>query len=150
MRQMRSIICRRTEVENQALEKENEKKKKSSFWGKFLGIVLLTVLVAAGLFLLWVWISYRMRFSAEVIRVGIMALYIIPCLLGGRLIRRCRASGAVFWGIALGACYFGVILAISLGMRGGKLDMNSVGIAIPLMCVLSSVTGTIRLKNAKR
>jgi len=76
-----------------------------------------------------------------------MALYIIPCLLGGRLIRRCRASGAVFWGIGLGACYFGVILAISLGMSGGKLDMNSVGIAIPLMCVLSSVTGTIRLKK---
>lgn len=122
-------------------------KKKPVYLWKFLGIFLLTALMAAALFLFWAWISYRMRFSTEVIRVGLTLLYILPCLFGGRLIRGNKGFEALLWGALIGICYFGLILLISIGRSGGTADFKTIGLSIPLMCVLSGIAGALRLKK---
>lgn len=51
---------------------------------KFAGCFIGTCLLSAALFLLWCGISYSMRLSVELIRVGITAWYALSGLIGGK------------------------------------------------------------------
>ena len=70
-------------------ENEQKAKRKQNDIGRFLAVAVLTIVLAAGYFLLWAYLSYELRLSAEVIRAGLVLLYIIPCWIGGRVLRRC-------------------------------------------------------------
>ena len=61
---------------------------------KFAGCFIGTCLLSAALFLLWCGISYSMRLSVELIRVGITAWYALSGLIGGKILRACK-SGAI-------------------------------------------------------
>ncbi len=139
-------------MENAALEKKEKKKtdnkkKKTGYGWKFVLFFFLTCLLAMVLFFSWAWISYHMRFSTELIRVGLTLLYIIPCLIGGKMLCAARMKAAPLWGAGLGIGYFILLLVLSF-IKSGKIPQTwTVDVEIPFMCVLSGITGTLRFKK---
>ena len=134
--EMQNESCGRPDVEQEGLESQADiGKKKRTGWvfaGIFLAVCLLT-----GLFLvLWAWISYHMRFSAEVIRAGLMAGYILPCFIGGKLFGRLHCEKAALLGAGLGGLFFLLVLLLAAE--------TSVHWPILLLCVGSGALGGIR------
>lgn len=125
-------------------EKEHPGKRPQGYAIRFLGCWLLTVALAAGIFLLWIYVSFEMRLSAQVIRAGLMAVYILPCFLGARMIRRSCLPGKIFWGAFLGLAYYALLILLSFLWRK-TLDIEQLQLTIPLMCTLSGIAGTLRL-----
>ena len=74
--------------------REQNKEKKTNCVGRFLAVAVLVVMLAAGWFLLWAYVSYNLRLSTDVIRAGLVLLYILPCWIGGRVLRRCMMDAA--------------------------------------------------------
>ena len=69
---------------------------------KFAGCFIGTCLLSAALFLLWCGISYSMRLSVELIRVGITAWYALSGLIGGKILRACKCGAIPFCAVMLG------------------------------------------------
>ena len=131
-------------------EKEHPRKRTQGYAIRFFGCWLLTVALAAGMFLLWIYLSFEMRLSALVIRAGLMAVYILPCFLGARMIRRSCLPGKIFWGAFLGLAYYALLILLSFLWRK-TLDIEQLQLTIPLMCVLSGIAGALRFrKNTSR
>lgn len=102
--------------------------------------------VAAGLLFLLAWVSFRMRFSADVVRAGIFGLYVVPCLAGGRITKGWGLSPAPLWGAVLGAAYYGVLLAVSL-FFAPDLQEAKVALTVPVLCIVSALLGSLMGKK---
>ena len=107
---------RMEKIKENNTEKRHSQKRAGGYAIRFFGCWLLTVALAVGMFLFWIYLSFEMRLSAEVIRAGLMVLYILPCFLGARMVRRRKT-----------------------------LDIEQLQLTIPLMCTLSGVAGVLRL-----
>jgi putative membrane protein (TIGR04086 family) len=131
-------------------QREKEKKKPIFGWA-FAGIFLLTLLAAAGLLLLWAWVSYHMRFSAEFIRLGLLFLYILPCLTGGKMLAKTRCKSSFLWGAGLGAAFCGALLAVSrisaVVTQNEPKEPDWTAVLPLVLCVLSGMAGAIRPKK---
>ena len=79
---------RMEKIKENNTEKRHSQKRAGGYAIRFFGCWLLTVALAVGMFLFWIYLSFEMRLSAEVIRAGLMVLYILPCFLGARMVRR--------------------------------------------------------------
>ena len=133
-------------------EKREQKSRgpgKGAFGFLFLADLLVVVLAAAGLLFLWAYLSYRMRYSTEVIRVGLVFVYILPCMLGGRLLLLCRRLYLPLWGALLGGLFFGVICLCSMLVKEDNFSYASLEWTIPLLCVLSGLAAAIRPGRTK-
>lgn len=125
-------------------EKEHPQKRTQGYAIRFFGCWLLTVALAAGMFLLWIYLSFEMRLSAQLIRAGLMAVYILPCFFGARMIRASCLPGKIFWGAFLGIAYYALLILLSFLWRK-TLDIEQLQMTIPLMCILSGIAGALRL-----
>lgn len=139
---------------DQADVKRNENGKsneanKANYIGRFLAALLVTAVFAAGWFLLWAYVSYELRLSTEVIRAGLVLFYILPCLGGGRLLRRCVPKWAGWYGAALGMLYYAILLAIA-AVEGEEIVFAQTDAICGALCVASGIIGTIRFRNKKR
>lgn len=88
---------------------------------KFAGCFIGTCLLSAALFLLWCGISYSMRLSVELIRVGITAWYALSGLIGGKILRACKCGAIPFCAVMLGGFFFGDSVCLFLH-TGTALD----------------------------
>lgn len=133
-------------IEEQEQEQAEKKPYRPGAALKFAASLLFACLTAAGLLMLLAWVSYQMRFSAEVVRAGIMGLYIVPCLVGGRVIKGFKLTPAPLWGAGLGAAYYGVLLAVSWwasGMNAARPDPAQIGLTVPVLCGVSGLLGSL-------
>lgn len=132
--------------ENEITDNETEIRQKSGSAGKYVLALLFTCLSAAGLFLLWAWVSYNKRYSAEFIRAGLVLVYIVPCLLGGRMLGAMAKRNVFLPGAALGACYFAAVLLFSYVIKGADVQASA---APFILCTISGAAGTLRLHRRK-
>ena len=132
-------------MEPETGEKPEQKPYKPGAGMKFCGVLLAVCFVTAGLFFLLAWVSYQVRFSTEVIRMGITGLYIVPCLIGGRIIRRMGFTPAMVWGAGLGVAFYAVLLVISWLEAGMQLE--TVITMELILCVASGLLGTLSRKK---
>ena len=126
---------------------EQNKEKKPNCVGRFLAVAVLVVMLAAGWFLLLAYVSYNL--SADVIRAGLVLLYILPCWIGGRVLRRCMQRYAVIYGAVLGTVFYTILLALT-ATDSGAVQMTQTHVMNACICVLSGIVGTIRLKREVR
>ena len=130
-------------------ENEQRKERKPNYTGRFLATAVFTIALAAGYFLLWAYVSYELRLSAEVIRAGLILLYILPCWIGGRVLRRCMPQGAVICGVGLGVLLYALLWGMH-AVDGASLEITQTNVINCALCVLSAVVGTLHLKRADR
>ena len=109
---------------------------------KFAGCFIGTCLLSAALFLLWCGISYSMRLSVELIRVGITAWYALSGLIGGKILRACKCGAIPFCAVMLGGFFFG----ISYSMR---LSVELIRVGITAWYALSGLIGGKILRACK-
>ena len=108
---------RMEKIKENNTEKRHSQKRAGGYAIRFFGCWLLTVALAVGMFLFWIYLSFEMRLSAEVIRAGLMVLYILPCFLGARMVRRSCLPWKIFWGAFLGIAYYALLLVLSFLWR---------------------------------
>ncbi len=70
----------------------------------FLSVVMLLVLTV---------LLYKFRLPESQITLGIYAVYILSCLIGGFLAGKSMKTRRFFWGLLTGVLYFAVLLAVS-------------------------------------
>lgn len=130
-------------MEHAEIEQNVNTSKKPNYFIRFLAVWVLTTVMAGVFFLLWAYISYELRFSTGFIRAGLIAIYIIPCLLGGKVLGRCVSRPKILWGAGLGATLYGLLLVLGMIDRGGALQLTQTNVIHMLLCVLSGMAGTI-------
>lgn len=116
-----------------------EKKKKP---GKMLAIiVMLMIAVSAMLLFILSVVMYKMALGRKVAEIVIILVYVIAGVIGGFLMGRYMGERRFLWGLAAGAAYFFVLLAISLAVGGGQMkDMMQMFITM-ILCLASSMIG---------
>lgn len=129
-------------------ENEQKAKRKQNDIGRFLTVVVLTIVLAAGYFLLWAYISYELRLSAEVIRAGFVLLYMIPCWIGGRVLRRCMQERALGCGAVLGVLLYALLIGLHMA-DGETITFTRTHAVNCMLCVLSGVAGTLRFRSRR-
>ncbi len=129
-------------------ENEQKAKRKQNDIGRFLTVAVLTIALAAGYFLLWAYISYELRLSAEVIRAGLVLLYMIPCWIGGRVLRRCMQERALGCGAVLGVLLYALLIGLHMA-DGETITFTRTHAVNCMLCVLSGVAGTLRFRSRR-
>lgn len=132
-------------MESETGEKPEQKPYKPGAGMKFCGVLLAVCFVTAGLFFLLAWVSYRVRFSTEIIRMGITGMYIVPCMIGGRIIRRMGFAPAMVWGAGLGAAFYALLLVIS--WLEAEMQLGTARTTELILCVASGLLGTLSRKK---
>ena len=127
-------------------ENEQNVKRKPNHIGRFIAVTVLTAALAAGWFLLWAYVSYELRLSAEVIRAGLILLYILPCWIGGRVLRRCIPDRAFVWGAVLGVAFYAIFFVLA-ALDGKTVQITQTHMINGILCVLSGIAGTLRFRR---
>ena len=128
--------------------KEQNVKRKTNYIGRFVAVAVFTIALAAGYFLLWAYISYELRLSTEVIRAGLVLLYMIPCWIGGRVLRRCMHGRALGYGAVLGVLLYALLIGLHMA-EGETITFTRTHAVNGMLCVLSGVVGTLRFCSRK-
>ena len=129
-------------------ENEQNVERKPNHTGRFFAVAVLTIALAAGYFLFWAYVSYELRFSVEVIRAGIVLLYILPCWIGGRVLRRCMPGRALGCGAGIGVLLYALLIGLHMA-EGETITFTQTHVVNCALCVLSGIAGTLRFRSRK-
>lgn len=110
----------------------------------FLAILLMEGAVAFGLLISLSYVSFQMRFSADIIRAWLLLLYVVPCLLGGLMVRRVKLRPPLPWGIGAGAAFYGGLVLLS-----ALQEMVLPGTELLLLCLSGAVMGVFITKKRR-
>lgn len=94
----------------------------------------LLLAVAAGI--LW-----KMNADAKAVSGTVVVVYVIVNFLGGFLIGRIQGKQKLFWGCALGLCYFAVLLLAGIWLLGTELNGNSWIFSGLMICAVTGMLG---------
>lgn len=94
----------------------------------------LLLAVAAGI--LW-----KMNADAKAVSGTVVVVYVIVNFLGGFLIGGIQGKQKLFWGCALGLCYFAVLLLAGVWLLGTELSGNSWIFSGLMICAVTGMLG---------
>lgn len=89
---------------------------------KILSTLLVMYIVTGGALFLLAFLLYRLELTEHIVNIGIIVIYAVTGLIGGRIIGRKMKIRRFFWGILIGAAYFLVLLFGSLLINRGFSD----------------------------
>lgn len=117
-------------------------KEMSASVGTAVGCSLFLMLAVSGvLLLLLAFLLYQMELGEEVVKAGIIVIYLAAGLAGGLLVGKMRQEKKFLWGLCVGGIYFCVLFLISCGVNGG-LPQDMVKVATTLvLCAASGMAG---------
>ena len=101
-----------------------------------ISYVLSGILLAALAFAL-----YKFRLKEGQIRIGVNAVYIITCLIGGLIMGKSIRQRRFFWGLTLGLVYFLVLLAVSFLLNKGLNGTMNQILTTMAICAASGTIG---------
>lgn len=92
-----------------------------------LAAVFVMFLISGLLLLLLALLLYKMEPGESVIKIGIVAVYVISGLCGGFLMGKRMREQKFLWGLAAGIIYFLLLFGVSLLVKGtGDLQMTRI------------------------
>jgi len=98
----------------------------------FMTTILLLVLTV---------LMYKFHLTEDRISIGIYAVYILSCLLGGFLAGKAMKSRRFFWGLLTGLLYFGFLLLMSCLQNREILAESSHILTVLAICAGSGMIG---------
>lgn len=105
------------------------------------GSLFLMLAVSGVLLLLLAFLLYQLELSEEVVKAGIIIIYIVSGMGGGFLIGKMRREKKFLWGLCAGVLYFVLLFLISCGVNGGlPQDMIKV-LTTLILCTASGMAG---------
>ena len=118
--------------------------KKSPAIAISLTIAVMYV-VSAVFLLLLAFLLYQMELTEEVVKIGIIVIYIISGFSGGFLIGKQMKDKRYLWGLLAGVIYYALILMFSLLLKQGMTEemvIDPIRIVTTLfLCAASGMAG---------
>lgn len=103
---------------------------------------LLAAYIVTGLLLLLLaLLLYKLQLSESVVNIGIIAIYVAACFLGGFLEGKMMKTRKFLWGGAFGLLYFAVLAVISLAVGQGFSDSSSHFVTTLILCMAGGTLG---------
>ena len=103
---------------------------------------LLAAYIVTGLLLLLLaLLLYKLQLSESVVNIGIIAIYVAACFLGGFLEGKMMKTRKFLWGGAFGLLYFAVLAVISLAVGQGFSGSSSHFVTTLLLCMAGGTLG---------
>lgn len=127
---------------------EIQQKKQKGNGAKFAGSLLISCLTAAAFFFFWGWFCFTRRLSPEVIRAGILLLYALPCLTGGRILKKSGTKPVMVFAFFLGLFFWGILYGVSCICTKEVLPLAGNVISSAVLCLASAELGTIGKKRS--
>lgn len=95
----------------------------------FLGVVIIAILLLLS------------GISETVVDIGIIIIYVVSCLVAGYIIGKRTKSKKFLWGFVSGACYFIMLLVLSVILGNSMENVGNDLITVLWICVGSSTLG---------
>lgn len=103
---------------------------------------LLAAYIVTGLLLLLLaFLLYKLQLAESIVNVGIIAIYVIACFLGGFLEGKMMKTRKFIWGGAFGLLYFAVLAIISLAVGQGFSGTSSNFVTTLILCMAGGTLG---------
>ena len=103
---------------------------------------LLAAYIVTGLLLLLLaLLLYKLQLSESVVNIGIIAIYVAACFLGGFLEGKMMKTRKFLWGGAFGLLYFAVLAIISLAVGQGFSGSSSHFVTPLILCMAGGTLG---------
>lgn len=103
---------------------------------------LLAAYIVTGLLLLLLaLLLYKLQLSESVVNIGIVAIYVAACFLGGFLEGKMMKTRKFLWGGAFGLLYFAVLAIISLAVGQGFSGSSSHFVTTLILCMAGGTLG---------
>ncbi len=103
--------------------------------------LLAAYVITGALLLILALLLYKTQLSESAVNVGIIAIYVIACFLGGFLEGRMMKTRKFLWGGASGLLYFMVLAVISLAAGQGLSGGTSHFITTLILCAAGGTLG---------
>lgn len=109
---------------------------------KILAAVLFVMYIVSGLLLLLLaFLLYKMELGESVIKIAVIAIYVVTGMLGGVMAGKKIKDKKFLWGLAAGALYFAVLYIVSFAVKRGA-DPEPVKAATTLiLCACAGMAG---------
>lgn len=108
---------------------------------RIIRTLLVSYLFTIVLLALLTFLLYKFRLPESQITLGINAVYILSCFLGGLLAGKAMKTRRFFWGLLTGLLYFAVLFAVSmLQDQAVTSDMAHI-LTVLGMCAASGMVG---------
>lgn len=119
--------------------------EKTSIIGQKILVIIKTLIlsyVVSGLILfLLAFLLYQFQLSEQVVKTGVLAVYVISCLAGGWYIGRKIGNRKFAWGFLAGILYFVVLLVVSMILNKSSIVYSQHLVTAFAMCVLGGTIG---------
>ena len=103
---------------------------------------LLAAYIVTGLLLLLLaFLLYKLQLAESIVNVGIIAIYVIACFLGGFLEGKMMKTRKFIWGGAFGLLYFAVLAIIPLAVGQGFSGTSSNFVTTLILCMAGGTLG---------
>ena len=103
---------------------------------------LLAAYIVTGLLLLLLaLLLYKLQLSESVVNIGIIAIYVAACFLGGFLEGKMMKTRKFLWGGAFGLLYFALLAVISLAVGQGFSGSSSHFVTTLILCMAGGTLG---------
>lgn len=103
--------------------------------------LIISYLMTTTLLLILTLLMYKFRLPEGRISMGIYAVYVLSCLLGGLLAGKAMKSRRFFWGLIVGILYFGILLLMSYIQNQAILSETSHILTVLGVCAGSGMVG---------
>lgn len=109
---------------------------------KVLAVVLFIMFIISGLLLLLLaLLLYRLELSEAVVKVAVIIIYIVTGMSGGILMGKKIKDKKFLWGFLAGTVYFGILLVVSLAVKGGTGIEPVKMVTTWVLCACSGTAG---------
>ena len=106
-----------------------------------LKILLAMYLVTGALLLALAMMLYKMQLSESAVSIGIVVIYVASGFLGGFLSGKVMKSRKFLWGMAIGCCYFLILVAGSvIFQKGFHMEVSRFATTL-ILCMGSGMIG---------
>lgn len=113
--------------------------KKTAFC---MGKAVVAAYVVTGLLLLLLAFAlYKLGLEERVVELGVIFIYLLSCAIGGFFIGKCMETKRLLWGIFVGLCYAGILIFVSLLVRGNAQLVMENGVRNTLLCLAGGAIG---------
>lgn len=116
-----------------------ERKKQKG--GQFIKTLLVMYIVTGLLLIFLAFLVSKVEKEEMVARVGVIAIYVISCMLGGYVVGKMKKTRKFIWGLLAGTAYVVILLAIGLIVGMGSLPEPMTAITTIGVCMGAGMLG---------
>lgn len=108
---------------------------------RMIKALLASYIVTGLLLLVLALLLYKLRLSESAVNVGIIAVYVVSCFLGGFLGGKMMKTRKFLWGSVCGLLYFTILAVISLAVNQSFSGGSSHFVTTLALCLAGGTLG---------